>query len=378
MTVTMISGARDTANILAVNKKVEMGNVHMLEDDKIKLTKLVSQISKRNVTNSTYKWMTDELNPKFDQLAEALDSSETGVDVDTGSYFRVNDLVKVVETGEVMLVTSISTNTLTVVRGSGSTAGTAAADNGQLLILGPAYAEGDTLEAARSTTEVEVTNYTQIFRHPFHLTGTEAKTGLYSGDEVTKQRGKKLLEHVRDINLTAYWGEKSSDIAGPTGIYRSTGGLYEFIPTANRDSVAVLTEAEFNDGLRSAFRYGSDTKVLFCSRKFAGIINEYMSNVQRVEPGDSKYGVKMMNYTSPHGELKVVTDIAIEGTEYDKYGFVVDIADCGQVCFQGRDTQLLLDRQATDEDGVKEEYLTETGFEWGNGSNHYVFNAVTS
>ena len=378
MAVDMISGARDTEDILAVDKKVDMGPVHMLEDDRLMLTRLLSKLGKREVHNTAFKWMTDEIRPKFDQLAEALDSSETAVDVDNGAYFNANDLVKVVETGEIMRVASIATNTLTVVRGVGSTVGTAAADNGQLLIIGNQYAQGATLEAALTTKEVEKTAYTQIMRDAYHLTGTEAAMGkaggLYSGEEVNKQRGKKLLEHERNKNLTGYWGESAYDTSLRRGL---AGGVNAYIPAANRDGVATLTESEWNDGLKNAFRYGSGKKVVLCSRSVAGIINEYMANVQRVAPGDSKFGVKMVDYISPHGEVSIVTDHALEGTEYDKYAFVLDITDCKYVAFKGRDTQLLLDRQATDEDGIKEEYLTEFGFEWGHPQRHYVFTSVT-
>lgn len=378
MAVSMISGARDTEGILSVDKKVDMGDVHMLEDDKILLTKLLAKLGTRKVFNRTFKWMTDEIRPKFDTLNEALDNSETAVDVTNGAYFNPNDLVKVVETGEIMRVSSIATNTLTVVRGVGSTAAASALTAGQLLIIGNQYAEGATLQTSLTTKEVEVTAYTQIMRDAYHVTGTEEAMGkaggLYSGEEINKQRGKKLLEHVRNQNLTAYWGESAYDTTNKRGM---AGGINAYIPSANRDAVATLTEAEFNDGLKSAFRYGSNKKVLLCSRAFAGIINEYLANVQRTAPGDSKFGVKMVDYISPHGELSIMTDHAIEGTEYDKYGFVLDIADCKRVVLAGRDTQLLLDRQAVDEDGKKEEYLTEFGFEWGNGSNHYVFTSVT-
>lgn len=378
MAVSMITGARDTENILAVNKKVDMGPVHMLEDDRLMLTRLLSKLGKRDVYNRTFKWMTDEIRPKFDQLAEALDNSETGVDVDNGAYFNINDIVKVVSTGELMRVTAIATNTLTVVRGVGSTAAAAADDDTQLLIIGNQYAEGATLEAALTTKEVEKTAYTQIMRDPYHLTGTEQAMGkadgLYTGDEVTKQRAKKLLEHERNKNLTAYWGESAYDNTNRRGM---AGGIYEFIPASNRDGVATLTEAEWNDGLKNAFRYGSGKKVALVSRSVAGIINEYMSNVQRVAPGDSKFGVRMVDYISPHGDISIVTDHALEGTEYDKYAFIVDIQDCKYVALKGRDTQLLLDRQGTSEDGVKEEYLTEFGFEWGHPQRHYVFNSIT-
>jgi hypothetical protein len=58
--------------------------------------------------------------PDSEQLNEALDTSETDVDVDDGNYFLVGDLLRIDD--EIMEVVSISSNTLTVVRGShGST-----------------------------------------------------------------------------------------------------------------------------------------------------------------------------------------------------------------------------------------------------------------
>jgi len=48
-------------------------------------------------------------------LNEALDSSETGINVTDGTKFSVNDVIKIYN--EFMLVTGISTNTLTVTRG---------------------------------------------------------------------------------------------------------------------------------------------------------------------------------------------------------------------------------------------------------------------
>ena len=58
--------------------------------------------------------------PDTEQLNEALDTSETDVDVDDGNYFLVGDLLRIDD--EIMEVVSISSNTLTVVRGShGST-----------------------------------------------------------------------------------------------------------------------------------------------------------------------------------------------------------------------------------------------------------------
>ena len=61
-------------------------------------------------------------------LNEALDGTETGVDVDDGDWFEVGDYIRV--ENEIMEVTGISTNTLTVIRGvQGSTKATHVEDS---------------------------------------------------------------------------------------------------------------------------------------------------------------------------------------------------------------------------------------------------------
>lgn len=63
-------------------------------------------------------------------LAEALDSSETDVDVLDGDDWSRGDILEVQETGEQMYVLSVSTNTLTVQRSYGTVAASAAATGG--------------------------------------------------------------------------------------------------------------------------------------------------------------------------------------------------------------------------------------------------------
>src|SRR5690606_29311103 len=70
-----------------------------------------------NFPSTKVEWIEDTMSPYTTTIAEALDNSETGVDVatDTGAYFRQGDIVAV--DSEYMLVTSVSTDTLTVTRG---------------------------------------------------------------------------------------------------------------------------------------------------------------------------------------------------------------------------------------------------------------------
>lgn len=65
-------------------------------------------------------------------LTEALDNSETDIDVTDGTDWEESDVLEVVETGEQCLVLSVATNTLTVQRSFGTVDATAAADAGRI------------------------------------------------------------------------------------------------------------------------------------------------------------------------------------------------------------------------------------------------------
>ena len=77
-------------------------------------------------------------------LAEELDASETGVDVESATGISTSDVISIA--GELMLVSGISSNTLTVTRGHGGTTAVVHS-NGELvrLVKGNATATDDTV-----------------------------------------------------------------------------------------------------------------------------------------------------------------------------------------------------------------------------------------
>ena len=82
-------------------------------------------------------------------IAEALDNSEVGVDVDDGDFFYVGDLIRVED--EIMEVTSIATNTLTVIRGThGSDKATHADDSAIRYPFFNVYADFDKYSTAQT------------------------------------------------------------------------------------------------------------------------------------------------------------------------------------------------------------------------------------
>lgn len=137
---------------------------------------------------------TDELTTT---LAEDLDASETGVDVASAADIATSDVIDV--SGELMLVSGISSNTLTVTRGHGGTTA-AVHSSGEIvrLVLGNATAADDTvtlindgsgLTAAATTVTVDsaanftTTGYIKINNEIIEYTGKTSTTftGLIRG-----------------------------------------------------------------------------------------------------------------------------------------------------------------------------------------------------
>ncbi len=81
--------------------------------------------------------------------AEAIDGTETAIDVDDADFFKVGDLIRV--ENEIMEVTSISSDTLTVIRGThGSAKATHSDDTALRFAFFNAYADFDKFSVAQT------------------------------------------------------------------------------------------------------------------------------------------------------------------------------------------------------------------------------------
>ena len=74
------------------------------------------------------------------------------------------------------------------------------------------------------------------------------------------------------------------------------------------------------------------------------------------------YGLDVTSFVTPHGTLKFVKHPLLVGG-YDGHGIVLDPEELSYRNLQGRDTKLNTNIQLPDEDGKKEEYITEAGLE---------------
>lgn len=376
----MITSVRGTGNVTAVRRVVDIASkIDVLEPDSAPLVQLSKKMSKKVAINPEFKWMEEESLTKTDQVnnGAGYTSGATSVVVDNGSRFRAGDVVKAVATGEQLLVTAVSTNTLTVSRGWGSTAAGTLADNAVLLIVGNANEEHATKRSIKIGDQTPKTNYTQIFRTPFGISDTAANSEFYGGGDLKHQRMMQLIEHQKEIERAFWFGEPKEDTSG-THPKRATGGVDYFISTNATDAGGTLTEAEFEAFLRTGFRYGSKNKWLFCAPIITSAISYWAKNKLQTSQSDKTYGIAIQEYLTPFGKLNIVNmNLFAETTVYAGYGFLLDMESLAYRYLNNRDTRLKTNIQDNSADGEEDEYISEVGIELRNEKKNAVLYNVT-
>jgi hypothetical protein len=386
MTTVVKTARTSQAGISPSRFKVPMGDLYKLEDNQGALFVTANTLGKEKAGGFEAKWHTLELRPKFDTLSASAAAVDTTLTVTHGSYFQVNDLIKITGTRESLMVTAVSSNTLTVTRSWGNTAAASAASSSEVLIVSPHYGENATLQGARSVTEVQYTNNVALWRHNLEVSGTlqaiGEQGGTFYGNDVDLLRDQMLLTHKRDINHACLFSE-----LGASGDQRSMMGIIEFIKTygTNRvNSTSAVTFSVFTTAAKSATRYNNRRMVIICSRQFAQIVSEWALNTTgshvNVDNGSTMFGLEVMDIRTPHGRFRLLVDDALEGTEYSQYAIMLATEQGkGPKWRYLRDTRIMKNRQQTDQDGYEEEVLTEGTLENGGPDFHYLFdNADTS
>ena len=343
------------------------------------LNALLAMGSSEPTDDPEYKNFRDELPERKLTVNGAVASTSTGtitIDASDDNKFAIDGAIVVnSETGEVMHVTADTTGTsLVVTRNIGGTTHQIA-DNAELFIAGFAAQEGGNSPTAISFDATVASNYTQIFRTAFAVTNTMQSTYLRTGDKLDEAMTKALKLHMSDIERAMFFGvkhEANGSTAQPT---RYTGGLLNSLTNVvdmttdygsyGGTSAGDMTEEGFDDLLISTiFKFGSKQKIAFVGEGVANHLQQFGKDRWQPTAMEGAYGVNLTRYNTFAGDLMVHLHPQFRQIPNMRNAMViVDFPYLVYRYLEGRDTQLLENRQAVDADSVKHEYLTECGLE---------------
>ncbi len=275
--------------------------------------------SLHSATSTYHEWLEDSLLPNQDAINDSTFSNpltDTQFAVDHGSRFQVGDQIQTEGSEELMLVTEIAGNTLTVIRGYGGTTAEELADEQVIHILGNAALEGADKPAARFTNRVRKGNYAQIFTASVEVSGSDlAARQLGLSDEMDYQKQERLRELLRDLeNTVINGGQPSANPQGSSSVRRTLKGILAHLTTheyATGDSGFPsgndLDEAKLNYALRKIWESSSGTVDLIVVNGFQKRrINGFIASSRSYGAKDQTYSDLVSLYESDFGVCRVI------------------------------------------------------------------------
>jgi Family of unknown function (DUF5309) len=273
------------------------------------------------VLNTIFYWMEEEIPLPRATLNEALDNSETGIDVVTGDAvkFAVGDHIRIDD--EVMRVTDIDTSTevLTVTRGALGTTAVIHNTAAEIIGIGTALPEGD-IGNGNFQGRDRYSNYTQIWSGQVKVSRTEQVIPKYGvPNELNRQMLARTQHLMLGVEQAGLYGIKHET---PATRIRSTGGLASFI-TSNVDAASTwLTVDTIETQQARAYDNGGMFDMIVARPAHYEALNNIQGSqrvtTQMVE--DNRRGrTRAMSVMTEYGEVTLVRDRWVRKTDAFAY-----------------------------------------------------------
>src|SRR5262245_25952551 len=249
---------------------------------------LTSKAGKRSVTDPEFAWWAESNNLVRLQANGALVAGDTTITVDsadptattmgalygTATHLKPGDLLLVEKTDQatfdnemVQVDTVLSDTQFTVTRGAGGTSAATIADDTFLTLIGSSYAEGTSAPRAVAKNPVKFSNYIQIFKDSYEITGTADNTTARTGSAWSNDKKRRIFKQSADIEWALMFGRKNETTGENGKPIRFMGGLREQIPSTNTTVFgSAVTAATFMTAVQPAFDFdlgGGDTRMGF-------------------------------------------------------------------------------------------------------------------
>ncbi len=274
----------------------------------------------REATSTHHEWLEDELLPNKDAINDSSwtdPAGDTEFDVDHGSRFRIGDQIQVEASEELMLVTGVDNDTLTVVRSYAGTTPENLADNQVINILGNAAMEGADKPSVRFTNRIRCGNYTQIFTAAVEVSGTDmAASQLGLADEMDYQKQERLRELLRDLeNTVINGGQPATNPQGSASVRRSMKSIIQHLATnvfhtgdSGFPTGTDLDEAMINYVLRAIWENSNGNIDLIVVGGFQKRrINAFCANSRSYAANDTTFTNMVSIYESDFGVCRIIT-----------------------------------------------------------------------
>jgi hypothetical protein len=255
-------------------------------------------------------------------------------------------LMRAQSTGEIVLINQIlSGTTVAVTRGVGTVAAAAIANSVAMYQVGNAFEESSIRPNALQITPVRITNYTQIFRNTWALSGSAQATEVIAGEStVAENRQDCSAFHAADIEKGLIFGQKSQGTRNGQP-FRTMDGLINILSNLTyyppSYSAVNLTTAggttnftQLEAALDPVFNQATDPKVgnqrvLFVGGAAKKVINNIgrLNATYYIQNGATSYGLQFGSFNIARGTFNMIEHpLFNSNVDWAKYALAVDLS----------------------------------------------------
>lgn len=275
-------------------------------------------------SDTTFYWLEDEILLPRGTTNEALDNSETVIDMVAGheTRFAAGDGIRIDD--EIMIVASVDTTNhqLTVARGSAGTTNTTAATHAtgaEVIGLGSMLAEG-LVGATNFRGRDKYSNVCQITSKQITMSATEQLIRKYGvPSELARQSAHAMSSALVSLEQLALYGVKhvTSDYTR-----RQTGGLAYFVDGTVDSTADWLTVTNIENHQQTLYDLGGEIDMIVARPKAFQALNNTNGSerVQTVTIDDARRGRRQAQVVlTEFGEVQLVRNRHCKVT--DAFGF---------------------------------------------------------
>lgn len=237
----------------------------------------------------------------------------TGFVIDDASSYVAGTVLLNETSGEVVLVTAVtvSSNTITVTRGvAGTTTTVLVGDKFQR--IGTAFEENSSRPVAVANLGYVRTNYVQIFRNAWNVSGTAQAVRYHTGSQVAKSMADCAVFHSEDIERAFLWGKKAIGTLNSQPM-RLSDGIYAQLSTNVTAAGGTTTYAAVDTWLQGIFSKNikgkPNERISFLGNKALSVLNAIAkaNSTMFIEPGVTEFGMNIHRWITPYGTVMLKT-----------------------------------------------------------------------
>lgn len=254
----------------------------------------------------TFKITNDRFRPSSTTINEggSFAQGDVTLTVTDGTIFQAGDVIEI--ESEVLLITAVSTNNLTVTRGYAGTTDAAHADATIVYVIGNTRTGGEVDVDGISYTPTSTTQYLQTIQHPWQVGGslaTNTAVALPSGvpNWVTREKMAAMQRVMDDTERAFYYGRAVARAATTTR--PAMNGLRALLTTNTTTSptnaAAYKPDDLIRDTIQKCYDGGGNPGILVVSSDFLTGFAVWGHAAMRLDAGANLFGTPIDVFTVP-------------------------------------------------------------------------------